>query len=151
MGVATNEWTTIRARSRWADLGDRSRQARARRNATLNPNVTIRNNRFHDYPNVRLSGRGRYLVENNRFEHGGTAVVGMDLAEYWYESGRISEMTIRNNTIVNGGGFSFGLSGWNGSEADVPKIHGHHYARGQHLPERLRCRVVRGGRAHVHW
>lgn len=107
-----------------ADLSSRVAAGTLVENATLNPNVTIRNNRFHDYPNVRLSGRGRYLVENNRFENEGTAVVGMDLAEYWFESGRISEMTIRNNTIVNGGGFSFGLSGWNGSEADLPKIHG---------------------------
>ena len=48
----------------------------------------------------------------------------MDLADYWFESGRISDMTIRNNAVADGGGFSFGISGWSGKEADVPKVHG---------------------------
>lgn len=93
-------------------------------NATLNPNVTIRGCRFRDYPNVRLSGRGTYLIEGNRFENGCSMVVGMDLADYWYESGRIADMTIRDNDIVNCGGCSFGLSGWRGNEPNLPKIHG---------------------------
>lgn len=92
-------------------------------NATLNPNVRISGNRFIDYPNIRLSGRGSYLVESNRFEKCSSAVIGMDLADSWYESGRIADMTIRNNRIVNGGGFRFGLSGWNGGESNVPLIH----------------------------
>mgnify|MGYP003312213492 CR=1 FL=1 len=93
-------------------------------NATLNPNVTIRGNRFADYPNLRLSGRGKYLIESNRFERCSSAVTGMDLADYWFESGRISDMTIRDNTVVDGVGFVFGLSGWQGDEPDLPKIHG---------------------------
>lgn len=92
-------------------------------NASLNPDVTIRNCTFTDFYHLRLSGRGTYLVESNRFERGSAAVLGMDLADYWYESGRIRSMTIRNNTVVGRGGFSFGLSGWNGNEADVPVIH----------------------------
>lgn len=48
----------------------------------------------------------------------------MDLADYWFESGRIADMTIRNNVVVNGGGFRFGLSGWAGNTPDVPKVHG---------------------------
>ena len=93
-------------------------------NATLNPDVTIRGNHFHDYPNLRLSGRGRYLVEDNRFVRGYSAVIGMDLADYWYESGRISDMTIRGNTIEDCGGLRFGLSGWRVDEPGLPKIHG---------------------------
>ena len=64
-------------------------------NATLNPNVTIRGNRFADYPNLRLSGRGKYLIESNRFERCSSAVTGMDLADYWFESGRTQDVTIR--------------------------------------------------------
>ena len=92
-------------------------------NATLNPDVTIRNCTFTDFYHLRLSGRGTYLVENNRFERGSAAVMGMDLADYWYESGRIQNMTIRNNVVVGRGGFTFGLSGWNGNESDLPLIH----------------------------
>jgi len=93
-------------------------------NATLNPNVTIRGNRFEDYPNPRLSGRGTYVIEGNRFEKCLSSVTGMDLADYWFESGRITDMTIRNNAVAHGGGFLFGLSGWQGNEPDLPKIHG---------------------------
>ena len=93
-------------------------------NTTLNPDVSIQDNRFTDYPNIRLSGRGKYLIENNRFERCCSAVTGMDLADYWFESGRIVDMSIRNNAIINGGGFSFGLSGWRGNESDLPKLHG---------------------------
>ena len=93
-------------------------------NATLNPNVTICGNRFEDYPNLRLSGRGTYLIESNRFERCSSAVTGMDLADYWFESGRIADMTIRHNAVVSGSGFLFGLAGWRGNEPNLPKIHG---------------------------
>ena len=93
-------------------------------NATLNPDVTIQGNRFSDFPHLRLSGRGKYVVEGNRFERCSAAVLGMDLADYWFESGRIADMTIRNNVVVKGGGFHFGLSGWSGNGPDVPKVHG---------------------------
>ena len=93
-------------------------------NITLNPDVTIRNCRFSDFPHLRLSGRGKYLIEGNRFEHCIKSVLGMDLADYWFESGRILDMTIRNNSVVDGGGFSFGLSGWSGNENNIPKVHG---------------------------
>ena len=64
------------------------------------------------------------MIESNRFERCSAAVLGMDLADYWFESGRISDMTIRNNAVVKGGGFHFGLSGWSGNGPDVPKVHG---------------------------
>lgn len=107
-----------------ADLPTSVKEGVLVENVTLNPDVTIRGNHFHDYPNLRLSGRGRYLVENNRFVRGYSAVIGMDLADYWYESGRISDMTIRGNTIEDCGGLRFGLSGWRGNEPGLPKIHG---------------------------
>lgn len=96
-------------------------------NVTLNPDVIFRNNRFRNYPNIRVSGRGKYLIEGNRLECACSALTVFDLAEYWYESGRISEMTVRNNDFIdcNGlGGRTFidvGVAGWG---ADAPKIHG---------------------------
>ena len=77
-----------------------------------------------NFPHLRLSGRGKYLVEGNRFQDCLKAVHGMDLADYWFESGRISDMTILGNEIVNGGGFAFGLSGWDEGDPAAPKIHG---------------------------
>ena len=96
-------------------------------NVTLNPDVTIRGNDFHDHPNLRLSGRGKLLVERNRISRCVSALVGMDLADYWYESGRIADLTIRDNDFIDcnrlGGStfLEFGVSGWG---ADAPKIHG---------------------------
>ena len=93
-------------------------------NVTLNPDVTIRDCEFTGFFHLRLSGRGDYLIENNRFTDGYASVLGMDLADYWYESGRIGKMVIRNNTVTHRGWFNFGISGWNGNEPDLPKVHG---------------------------
>jgi len=106
------------------DIGGAVKAGQLVENATLNPDVTLSGNHFVDYPHIRLSGRGKYAVENNRFERCNYAILALDLADYWFESGRISDMTIRNNAVVDGGGFTFGISGWSGKEADVPKIHG---------------------------
>ena len=114
-------------------------------NATLNPDVTVAGNVFCDYPNIRLSGRGRYLVESNRFERCCSAVLGLDLADYWYESGRILDMTVRNNTVVQGGGFTFGISGWDGSAVDVPKIHGRIVFEGNRTADGGKCQVSVSG------
>ena len=98
-------------------------------NATLNPDVVLVGNDFHHHPNIRLSGRGKYLIEKNRIADTYSALVVLDLAEYWYESGRVSEMTIRDNDFVNcnalGGNtfMTFGVSGWE-NQAGAPKIHG---------------------------
>ena len=107
-----------------ADLSETPLVGQLVENATLNPDVTIKGNCFSDFPHLRLSGRGKYVVESNRFERCSAAVLGMDLAGYWSESGRIEDMTIKNNVVVNGGGFHFGLTGWEGSKSDVPKVHG---------------------------
>ena len=122
-----------------ADLSDRSRcrvtvdadlptlpEGTLVENVTLNPDVTIRENDFHDHPNLRLSGRGKLLVEKNRISRSVSALVVMDLADYWYESGRIAELTIRDNDFIDcnrlGGStfLEFGVSGWG---ENAPKIH----------------------------
>ena len=96
-------------------------------NISLCPEVVIRGNTFAHFPHIRLSGRGHMLVEDNDISHCNTALVGNDLAEYWYESGRLSEMVIQGNRFADcnalGGQYvlTFGVSGWQGN---APKIHG---------------------------
>lgn len=98
---------------------------------TLCPNVTLRDNWFHDFPHVRLSGRGRILMEGNRIERCEDGLVAFDLAEYWYESGRLADLTVRSNVFdrcssKSGAGpyLRIGLTGYSGTEDDVPLIHG---------------------------
>ena len=99
---------------------------------TACPDVVIRNCRFHDYPHLRLSGRGRMLVEDCSFRRSAVGIFAYDLAEYWYESGRIADLTIRNNIFegcnVRGDGVSpairIGLTGWKPGDEDMPLIHG---------------------------
>lgn len=96
-------------------------------NVTLNPNVVIAGCRFFNYPQIRLSGRGRMLVKGNVFERSYCGMRFWDLAEYWYESGRLSMVEIRDNvfkdcTILGGDSvLSAGVSGWG---VDAPRIHG---------------------------
>ena len=91
------------------------------------PDVHIHNNVFTDFPHIRLSGGGKILVENNRIERCGAALCAYDLAQYWYESGRIKELIFRNNILKNcnfkmGKAFiNIGVSGFEGEE--TPVIH----------------------------
>lgn len=95
-------------------------------NATLNPDVNILRNRFSNFPHIRLSGRGKYLVEGNEISQCSQAINISDLADYWYESGRVKDVTIRNNLFQNcnalGGNtfISIGVSGW---PENAPLIH----------------------------
>lgn len=98
---------------------------------TLCPNVTLRGNWFHDFPHVRLSGRGRILMEGNRIERCEDGLIAFDLAEYWYESGRLADLTVRSNVFDRcssrsgtGPYLRIGLTGYSGTEDDVPLIHG---------------------------
>ena len=90
------------------------------------PDIHIYNNRNFEIPNWRLSGKGNIVVENNVYENCFCPVYSFDLAEYWYESGRISNLTVRNNTFINTrfdlGSVVTGVSGFYGE--DTPKIHG---------------------------
>lgn len=92
------------------------------------PNVHMHHNRFLNYPNIRLSGAGEILVEDNRFSNCKSGLVCMDLAKYWYESGRVKHLCYRNNILENcnqygGKGFiRIGLDGV--PREDAPKIHG---------------------------
>lgn len=70
-------------------------------NMTLYPDVMFRNNRFTHYPNLRFSGRGKYLIEGNRLENAMSAMLIHDHKRYWYETGPVEDMTIRNNVFVD--------------------------------------------------
>ena len=104
-------------------------------NVTLSPDVTLKGNKFFDYPHIRISGRGKILVENNRFEHC-QGLIFMDQAGCRIQSGRISDVTIRNNDFVNcnaRGGNSFvtiGIENRRHDDANVPLIHGRVFFEG---------------------
>ena len=89
-------------------------------NLTLYPDVVFRGNTFRRYPNLRFSGRGRFLIESNRLENAMSAMLVHDHRRYWYETGPVEDMTIRGNVFVDcnaRGGDAFITicpMGWNG-------------------------------------
>lgn len=96
-------------------------------NTTRHPSILIEDNYFENYPNCRLSGRGGIVFRKNTMKNACTAVYAYDLADYWYESGRISSLVIEDNDLIDCnamGGNAFiqvGVSGWDGEM--TPKIH----------------------------
>lgn len=90
------------------------------------PDVHIHDNLSVNIPNWRLSGAGDILVENNTYKDCFCPVYSYDLAKFWLESGRIKNLTIRNNSFSaekdNIGFISTGVSGYSGK--DTPDIHG---------------------------
>ena len=92
------------------------------------PDLHLHHNHFYHYPNIRLSGAGHMLIENNRFSNCKSGLVCMDLAKYWYESGRVKHLCYRNNILENCnqyGGKGFIRIGLDGVPCeDAPKIHG---------------------------
>lgn len=109
---------------------------------TLCPDVEIRNNYFHDFPHMRLSGRGKMIVEGNRIERCEDGLLALDLADYWYESGRIEDLTIRSNTFYRCSSFHskgpyirIGLNGDERDDLGAPKIHGRIRLIGNTYPE----------------
>lgn len=91
------------------------------------PDLHLHHNNFSDFPQIRISGAGDMLVEENRISNCIAALLCLDLAKYWYESGRVKHLVFRNNILDNcngRGGESFILIGIDGvPENDAPKIH----------------------------
>lgn len=91
------------------------------------PDVHIHSNKFYHYPNVRISGGGNILIENNIFERATSALIAKDLAKYWYESGRIKNLIFKNNRMKDCnalGGETFILTSLDGMDRkNTPKIH----------------------------
>ncbi len=91
------------------------------------PDVHLHHNHFHRFPHIRLSGGGEILVEHNYIADCNGALLCMDLARYWYESGRVRHLVYRNNELVNcngRGGSAFLRIGIDGvPDEEAPKIH----------------------------
>ncbi len=89
------------------------------------PNMHIYRNRSEKIPHWRLSGAGDIIVENNEYTDCNFPVYAFDLAEYWYESGRINNLVIRNNHFKKArfpdGFIKTGVSGYSGD--NTPCIH----------------------------
>ena len=90
----------------------------------------MRNNHFHDFTHILVAGHGKILVEGNRFERFVAGISSTDSAGYWYESGRLSEMIVRNNAFSDcnsrGGFYCVGvkMTGWEPGDPNAPKING---------------------------
>ncbi len=92
------------------------------------PDVHIHHNEFCNFPHIRLSGAGEILVENNCISDCEAALLCLDLAPFWYESGRVKHLVYRNNILNNCNGKGkeeFFRIGIDGVEDEIaPKIHG---------------------------
>ena len=92
------------------------------------PKLHLHSNHFFRIPHVRLSGAGGILMEDNEIDGCCAALLALDLADYWYESGRISELVFRRNTVRGCDRFGgtravkIGVSGFAADSS--PSIHG---------------------------
>ena len=70
-------------------------------NLTWAPDVTIRDNEFlsNRARGVLVSTPGRVVIERNRFESSGSAILIAGDANQWYESGAVRDVTIRGNVF----------------------------------------------------
>ena len=82
-------------------------------NLTWSPDVTIRGNEFasNRARGLLVSTPGRVLIEKNRFESSGSAILIAGDANYWYESGAVRDVVIRQNVfgaVCNSSPYQFG-------------------------------------------
>lgn len=70
-------------------------------NLTWAPDVSIRNNFFGSCRarGVLVTTPGKVVIENNTFESSGSAILIAGDVNYWYESGAVKDVLIRNNTF----------------------------------------------------
>ena len=66
-------------------------------------NLTVKNSKFgkNRARGLLITTRGKVLVENNVFERAGAAIRISGDANFWYESGCVRDVTIRNNTFID--------------------------------------------------
>ena len=72
-------------------------------NRSWQPNVSIRGctTRGNRARGFLLSSAGKIVVENNSFHNPGAAILVAGDANFWFESGPVRDLTIRNNTFDN--------------------------------------------------
>lgn len=113
------------------------------------PDLYMHGNRFDSFPHNRISGAGRIVVEDNVFSNCHAALLCLDLARYWYESGRVKHLVYRNNNLINcdtrgnGAFIKIGIDGIPDSLA--PKIHGRVEITGNRFSEIKNLAISAGG------
>lgn len=73
-------------------------------NATYTPNLYVRNSEFLQTAGrgILCTTRGEVIIENNFFENlWGPALLLEDDCNFWFESGYTTNVTFRNNTVIN--------------------------------------------------
>ena len=91
------------------------------------PDVHMHHNEFRNFPHIRMSGAGEMLAEENIFADCEAALLCLDLAPFWYESGRVKHLVYRNNILDNCNGkgkeefIRVGIDGIDDEKA--PQIH----------------------------
>lgn len=70
-------------------------------NFTWSPDLTVRNCHFmsNRARGLLVSTPGTVVIEGNRFESSGAAILIAGDANYWYESGAVRDVTIQNNVF----------------------------------------------------
>ncbi len=128
---------------------ERAKEGLLLENPRRMPDLHLHHNHFYNFPHVRISGAGEILVEDNHITDCNCALLCMDLARYWYESGRVSHLVYRNNVLdrCNGrGGRAFLNIGIDGVPNDqAPKIHGRVEIIGNHFTNIRQYAVKAGG------
>ena len=69
-------------------------------NNTRTPDVIIKNSYFTDFPAIRLSSAQKTLFENNVVKNCNALKIN-DLMRYWYVSGAVTDVEIKNNLFEN--------------------------------------------------
>ncbi len=72
-------------------------------NLSWTPDALIRNNRFLSSRarGILISTPGKVIIENNYFESSGSAILIAGDANYWYETGAVTDVIIRNNIFAS--------------------------------------------------
>lgn len=72
-------------------------------NLTWSPDLKVSNNRFGSCRarGLLVSTPGKVVIENNIFESSGSAILICGDANYWYESGAVTDVLIQNNTFTD--------------------------------------------------
>lgn len=85
------------------DLPDQIRVKDCVESVEACPNLAVINSYFgkNRARGLLITTRGKVVVENNTFECNGAAIKISGDANYWFESGCVRDVAIRNNTFIN--------------------------------------------------
>jgi len=74
-------------------------------NLTWNPDVLMRNNKIRENRarSALITTKGKVVIENNYFNSQMHGILIEGDNKFWYESGAVQDVTIKNNTFVNSG------------------------------------------------